>query len=532
MPFASRVLRAGLSDPDSVAVVLDGTSTTYRELAGRGARVARALRELPRRPRAPFGDIHLPSHLVAVLTDNAPQLPELLVGATSGDGACALLDPQWSAAQTAEVLRRLGPDLLVTQRARSAAADAATALHIPVVMLDGDASAPDSFDGWLAAHCDADPERELTSGDDDSVFFVGFTSGTTSTPKAFAMARGCWRTSLALGAPFFDTATAQVSAAPGPLQHGVTLYALAEALDAGTTFVGARRFEARELMRAVRAHRVQRLSLVPSMLHALCRDTSPGQPPLETVTVCISSGARLDADLVTRAARLLPRARFVDYYGASETGFISVLQHPLGDRGKGVGHPFPRVEIEVRDPHGRVCAAGVPGEIHVRSPYVSRGYLWAADETRMFAPGGWVTVGDQGHLDADGTLHLVGRKGRMVITGGWNVYPDEVEAVLRTIPGIDDAVVAGVPDAFLGTALVAVTACSGPGGPPAYPDVVRSCRAALPSYKVPVRVYTVPALPRTTSGKVARAEVDDWLARAHGGDSPLTELAPRPGRPS
>lgn len=529
MPFASRVLRAHLTTPDVVAVHLDGVSTTYRELATRAAGVARAVRDLPRKPRDGHGDIQLPPHLVAILTDNAPHLPELLVGSTAGDAACALLDPKWSAEQTIEVLRRLAPDLLITQRSRAAAVDAATALGIPAVVLDSDPTDPVSYDSWLAAHYDADPEKELTAGDDSSVFFVGFTSGTTSTPKAFAMARGCWRTSLALGAPYFDTDTATVSAAPGPLQHGVTLYALAEAFDAGTTFVGARRFEARGLMRAVRTQGVQRLSLVPSMLHALCRDADPDEPPLDTVALCVSSGSRLEPDLVAKAARLLPRARFVDYYGASETGFISVLQHPRGGRAEGVGHPFPGVEIEVRDPQDRVCAAGVPGEIHVRSPYLSRGYLWAADETRLFRPGGWVTVGDQGHLDADGGLHLAGRKGRMVVTGGWNVYPDEVEAVLRALPGVDDAMVTGAPDAFLGTALVAVIAHRGPDGPPGYGDFIRACRTALPSYKVPVRVYTVPALPRTTSGKIARAEVDEWLAAGPGGDHPLVELAHRTG---
>ncbi|MFJ9442560.1 class I adenylate-forming enzyme family protein [Kitasatospora sp. NPDC101235] len=528
MPFAASVLRAHRTAPDTVGVVLDGRSTTYRELAARAARVARAVRALPRRPRALFGDIDLPC-LVAVLTDNAGQLPELLVGSTAGDGACALFDPKWSADQVTEVLHRLTPDLLVTQRAHGAAADAAAALGIPTVLLDGDPTDGTPYTRWLAPHHGADPEQELTPGEDGSVFLVGFTSGTTSTPKAFAMARGCWRTSLALGTGLFDTTSASVSVAPGPLHHGVTLYALAEALHAGHTFVGARRFDARDLIRAIRAHRAHRLSLVPSMLHALCQAAGPDDPPLDTVTICISSGAPLDATIVDNAARLLPSTRFVDYYGASETGFVSVLEHPRGGRAEGVGRPFPGVEVEVRDPHGRVCAPGVAGEIHVRSPYLSRGYLWAADDTRLFRPDGWVSVGDQGHRDADGDLHLRGRKGRMIITGGWNVYPDDVEGVLRTVPGVDDAVVGGVPDAFLGTALVGVIGCSDPDRLPAYAEVVRACRASLPSHKVPTRVYTVPALPRTTSGKVARAEVDDWLARPGSADHPLVEVLPRRG---
>lgn len=524
MPFAASVRRARQADPGAVAVRLDGAAITYGQLAMRSSQVARAVAETPRRTQRALGRLEIP-RLTAVLTDNAPELPELLVGSTSGDAACALLDPRWSVEQTVDVLDRLEPDLLVTQEAHRRVAAAASDRGIGVVLLGSDPADPQSYTRWLAPQQDLCPEQELRCGEDDSVFLVGFTSGSTSVPKAFAMTRGSWRASLPVGAEIFGSAEA-VTAAPGPLQHGVALYALAEALFTGATFVGARRFDAADLIREVRTHEIRRLCLVPSMLHALHRALPPGHPPLETVTVCTSSGAHLGKDLITTAARVLPNARFVDYYGASELGCVSVHESPPGGVGTSVRRYFPGVEVEVRNEHGEVCPPGVAGQICVRSSYLSRGYLWGGGSGSFLDAQGWATVGDGGWCDEAGELHLSGRAGSMIITGGWNVYPEEVEDVLRTVPGVDDVVVAGLPDDLLGEVVVAVIGCVDRGDLPPHATVVRACRARLPSHKVPGRIYLAASLPRSSSGKVARSEVVAWLTPAGPADHRLVELLP------
>lgn len=526
MPLAHRISAAHRDRPDATAVWLDDHRLDYRELGQRAAQVARGIRELPGKQRD-FPGFDATGRLVAVLTRNTPSLPEILVGATAGDSACALLDPKWSLDQVTSVLHRLDPDLLLVDEEHRAAADAAAERGIPVVVIGADGGPANGYESWLVHHADADPGKDLPAGRDDSAFFVGFTSGTTSTPKAFAMARGCWRTSLRRGAAMFDVETSERSAAPGPLQHGLTLYAMAEALDAGGTFHGASRFDAEEFAGTIRQHRIERISLVPSMLHGLCRTAEPNDARLDSVTTVITSGARLDGHLLERAETVLRNARFIDYYGASETGFMTVSEHLNDGRAAGVGTPFPGVEIEVRAEGGGICGTGEAGEIFVRSPYLSLGYLWSTAGEELRREGGWASVGDQGHLDAEGRLHVIGRKGRMVITGGMNVYPDEVESVLRQLPGVDDAVVTGVADDYLGSALVAVLGCADSTSVPALSAVVAACRAVLPTYKVPVRFHLVSALPRTSSGKVMRAEVDRWIARGSGETEQLAQLRER-----
>ncbi|MFF9118756.1 class I adenylate-forming enzyme family protein [Streptomyces massasporeus] len=523
MPLAHHISAACRDRPDVTAVWLEGHGITYRDLGRRAAQVARGVRELPVKRRELPG-IEGTGRLVAVLTRNVPTFPEILVGATAGDSACALLDPTWSQHQVADVLRRLDPDLLFVDEDHTAAADAAAERRIPVVVIGAGPATAGGYESWLGRHADADPSGDLPAGRDGSAFFIGFTSGTTSTPKAFAMARGCWRTSLRRGAKMFDVDTSERSAAPGPLQHGLTLYAMAEALDAGGTFFGASRFDAEAFAEMIRQHRIERISVVPSMLHGLCRTATPNDVRLDSVTTVITSGARLDGHLLERAGNVFRNARFIDYYGASETGFMTVSEHPRGGRAAGVGLPFPGVEIEVRGADGSICEAGETGEVFVRSPYLSLGYLWSSAGEELRREGGWASVGDHGHLDAEGRLHVRGRKGGMVITGGMNVFPGEVESVLRQLPGVDDAVVTSVEDDYLGSALVAVLGCADTSSAPTLSAVVTSCRTALSTYKVPARFYVVSALPKTSSGKVTRAEVDRWIARGSAETEPLAQL--------
>ncbi|MFI1619511.1 AMP-binding protein [Streptomyces lydicus] len=509
MPLAQRVARTGTGPRrEEPAFILDGHSLTHRQLAERAAAVAAGLRALrpPDRPWLPSG-----APLLALGTGNHPAFAELFTGATAGDGVCAVLDPQWGTEQTRAVLERLRPDLLVLSAGQTALHDVAERLGIRT-LLAGGAGAPGSYEEWLAAGLGADPSEQLRAGDDSTPFLVGFTSGSTGLPQAFLRSRGSWRISLTEGRKVWGMDAGRHTLAPGPLAHGLSLYALAECLESGAAFHGLGRFDAAAVLRELERAPVRRLIVVPTMLRALCTAAAgtpdaPGQRFAAVETV-VSGGAKLPPQLLGPVATLLPKAQVREYYGASELGFVTVGSPGPEAADQDVGTPFPSVTLELRDTEGAPVPPGSPGVVHVRSPLVCDGYVWGEGSFRT--DGGWATVGDTGRLTPDGHLHLLGRGG-MVITGGLNVYPSEVENALIRLEQIDTALVTSVPDSYLGRALVAVV--SGAGTQGLSQAAVRDlCAAALPRYQVPRRFYTLDSWPLTSSGKIARGRVEEWIA--------------------
>jgi long-chain acyl-CoA synthetase len=492
VPLSGRIADHWRRTPDALALALGDDRLTYGDLARRAAAVAAGLAAMPRRHER--GWMPPDGRLLALAVGNRGVFAELFAGATAGASACAVLDPAWPPAQAREVLRRLVPDLLVADGARTELLAAAGELGIPALTT----GAGGSCTGWLARWAGADPGRELTAaGADGETFLVGFTSGTTGLPKAFRQPRRSWRTSLASGRQVWGLDAAAHTLAPGPLAHGLTLYALAECLDAGATFHGLPRFDANETASVLAEGEVRRLVLVPTMLSGLC--AAAAGEPFPSVLLVVSGGARLEPELAEHARAVLPNARISEYYGASELGFVTVA-----------GRPFPGVEVAVRE----------EGTVFVRSPLVCDGYLWADDDRGLRRDGEWATVGDLGRLAPDGTLRVVGRQDGMVVTGGLNVYPAEVESVLRRIEGVEEAMVTGVADAHLGSLLVAVL--SGPGAARlTHAALMAECRDHLPRYKVPRRVYATRRWPLTASGKVARRVVEEWIAD---GDERLVRL--------
>ncbi|MGH4030299.1 AMP-binding protein [Actinomycetota bacterium Odt1-20B] len=524
MPLAHRVAESAAGPrQDRAAFVLDGRVQTYRRLAARAAAVSAGLREVASRHRSwqRPGD-----RLLALGTGNHPAFAELFVGATAGDGACAVLDPSWGAEQTRSVLIRLRPDLLVLPSGRPDLRKAAAGLGIHTLVAGEDgspSSSPSTYETWLAGHRDADPAAELVAGDAATPFLVGFTSGSTGVPNAFYRSRGSWRVSLAEGHEVWGVDADAHTFAPGPLAHGLSLYAFAECLESGAAFHGLSSFDADAVVRRLATAELRRLVLVPTMIIALGSAARAAGQKFPGVRAVISGGAKLDPQLVPAVAEVLPEAHVTEYYGASELGFVTVGAPGAEPAARDVGLPWPSVTLQIRDENGASVAPGSPGLVHVRSPLRCSGYLWGEGSYRT--DGEWATVGDLGRLSEDGHLHLIGR-GDMVVTGGLNVYPAEVEAALLRLPGVDTAIVTGIPDDYLGTALVA--ALGGPGADGLTAARIRElCGPALPRYKVPRRFYAVSEWPLTGSGKIARGRIEEWIAHDDARLAPLP-----PGTPS
>jgi len=487
MSLDNRLARWADQRPDHLAFALGDDRLTYGELLSSAAGLARAIRE--RQPATTRFGRGWAQPLVAISLPNSAAFVRAFTAATIAGAAVAVLDPAWPPALRDAAIDLLRPDVLL---------DSGAAQHV-----DGsatDTSGPD----W--------PEPDPASW-----FLIGFTSGTTSMPKAFIRSRRSWWDSLGHSGTVFGADEQSVTLAPGPLAHGLSLYALAESLYSGGTFVALPRFGVPEVAAAARRHPPTRFVGVPTMYQRLL-DSPPGAEALRTVRTFVASGSKMPPETLARLFQAAPDSTFLEYYGASELSFVSVRRSTAATAAPAdvtdVGTPFPGVEVQVRDAAGNPVPDGSTGTVYVRSTLVSDGYL-TEERSGFRRAGDWCTVGDNGYLDA-GRLHILGREGDMVIVGGNNIYPSEIEAALRSFPALTEAYVLTVPDPQRGAKLIAVV-------PAADADAIDTAdlrahlAARLPKYKLPHMLVAVAEWPLTSSGKVNKAALRD-ACRAAGPD--------------
>lgn len=485
MPLSGALERHAAESPANPAFHLEDRVLSYGTLTATARRLHAAFGDLAPQGRSAIGP---KDRLVAIMTGNHALFPAAFAAATAGTHCAALIDPHLPEAQRQRLIGKIDPDLLVT----------AHGADLVVESRHGDARD-------VIAESAALDTQPLPEGAADAPFLIVFTSGTTADPKPIIRDRRSWRTSLAMGAPFFGIDRTVRTYAPGPLAHGLALYAMTETLLAGGAFHSAAHFDPDAALATIRANTIRRLVLVPTMLRRLA-----AEPPVTGVTAITIAGAKLTAADHALCAAHFPEAALREYYGASELGFVTVTAPGEAASSTAVGRAFPGVRIAVLDDAGRPLPAGETGTVFVESPLVATGYLGQGDEAGLARSGRLATVGDLGFLEADGMLHLLGRSGGMVLSGGNNIYPSEVETALRDTGLVRAAHVFGIDHADLGSELVAVIEPERPGLTP------RALTAALseflPRYKQPRRIWLCRAMPVTSSGKVAAKTVRQWVA--------------------
>lgn len=212
---------------------------------------------------------------------------------------------------------------------------------------------------------------------------------------------------------------------------------------------------------------------------------------------------------------LFPNADIIEFYGASELSFVSyLLDSDHETKGHTVGRPFPKVQTKIIKEDGAEARQGEVGLLSVKSPWVFNGYLNLPEESKQVIHNGWATVGDLAFMDEDGYYTIVGRKHNMIISGGLNVYPEEVENVIVQFSGIMEAAVIGLPDSYWGEKVIAVVSVK--ENSPMHEDrLLNYCKKFLPNYKCPKQLVVVKEFPYTSSGKIARSELKDELIDGH-----------------
>jgi long-chain acyl-CoA synthetase len=369
-----------------------------------------------------------------------------------------------------------------------------------------------SFDSWIEG-CPADDPGHV--GPPDEVCAQLYTSGTTGLPKGVMLTNANLSTAISGAGDTFSVSDDTVSLVAMPLFHiGGSGWALC-AMSRGGRSVILRDVDPAHLLELIAAERITEMFLVPAVLMALLAMPSLERTDLSSLRLIFYGASPISEDVLLKCMAAFP-CEFCQVYGMTETtGAITALpfvdHDPDGPRRgllRSAGKPLPTVELRVVDPDtGKDSDVGEVGEVWTRSPYNMAGYWGKPDETAAaVGDEGWLRTGDAGYFDAEGYIYLHDRIKDMVVSGGENIYPAEVENVLLSHPAIVDAAVIGVPDDKWGETVKAIVVLA-PDEEPDEQDVIMHCRRCLAHYKCPTSVDFVEVLPRNPSGKILKREL-------------------------
>lgn len=391
--------------------------------------------------------------------------------------------------------------------------DASTGIETIIRLGTGDE--PDRFDAWLAGQPNRDPTR---AADPEEIALQIYTSGTTGRPKGAMISH---RALLAYrGLPsdqqprWNDWRPDDVSLLVMPIFHiggtGFGLTTLAE----GATGLVVGEFNPAQVLEFIANERLSKIFTVPSAIQMLLREPRAAEIDYSRIRTLIYGAAPMQVGLL-REAMARFQCGFVQQYGMTEAaGTISVLMpedhDPNGNtRMRSVGRAIDEADIVILDEAGARLPPDTFGEIAIRSETLMTGY-WNAPEmtAQAFTPDGYFRSGDGGTMDADGYIYLTDRLKDVIVSGGENVYPAEVEAALAAHPAVEDVAVIGIPHEHWGEAVHAVVVMT-PGAAVAEADLIAWARERIAGYKLPKSIRVVEVLPRNPGGKLLRRELRD-----------------------
>jgi feruloyl-CoA synthase len=349
------------------------------------------------------------------------------------------------------------------------------------------------------------PDVEIGSADES---FLLYTAGTTGRPKGVILTHGnhLWNAVNYLVA--YGMGEEDVELALSPLFHSSTLGRCIAYVLAGATCITSRRFHPRRAWELIEAKGITSITQVPTMYVDMLNVAGAERYDTLSVRRIVTGAAPMASELKRRLLTLFPRATLHDLYGITEAGPGVSISQVDGESGRldAVGRPLLTTGIKVVDEAGREVVPGEVGEILCRGPHVMKGYHKDPDATAAVLRDGWLRTGDLGKVDAGNVLTLVGRKKDVIISGGENVFPGEVEGILLKHPGIEDACVLEMPHPRWGECTAALVVKKG-GAKLDEKQVIDFCKDRLAGYKCPERVGFVTELPRNAAGKIVKEEL-------------------------
>jgi long-chain acyl-CoA synthetase len=474
-----------------VAVRVDDAAMTYRELDEASARVAGLLRERGVRP----GD------RVGIMMPNVAEVPVAYYGVLRAGGVVVPMNPLLKGREVAYYLSDSGAGLVFAWHTFAAEARAGAGQAQAELIVVDEAG----FPGLLAAVA---PDSEVADRSSSDTAVILYTSGTTGQPKGAELTHGNLISNTDVARSDIVRAGPEDVIFGGlPLFHvfGQTV-ALNVAVASGACLTLLPRFDPAHALRIIEGHRVTVFEGVPTMYVALLHQSDRAGYDISALRMCISGGAALPVE-VLRGFEDAFGCTVLEGYGLSETSPVASFNHPGRERKPGsIGTPIRDVQMRAVDDSGHEVPAGEVGEIVIRGPNVMKGYWQRRDATAEAIRDGWFHSGDLARVDEDGYFFIVDRKKDLIIRGGYNVYPREIEEVLYEHPGVAEAAVIGLPHPALGEEVGAAVALR-PGAAVSAAELRDYVKGQVAAYKYPRHVWIVDALPKGPTGKIQKRDI-------------------------
>ncbi len=481
--------------PDRVAIQVGSRTLTYRELLERVERLAGQFT----RAGLQSGD------RIALLAKNDPAFCELIMAASRTGIVLVPLNFRLAQPEIDFIVEDSGSRILFatdefTATALAARDASASCGSVVTVTPDG------SYGGWVTAS--GSPAPEAGADDRDAIVFQGYTSGTTGNPKGALLSQhnvlALMRNGCRELGPFDESSRSLVAM---PLFHVAGNAWLFFGLAAGCLNELVVDIDPQRLLRTIIDHEISCTLLVPTVIGLVTAAAEAEGTTIRGLKTIAFGASPMPAELLKRAQRVFPTTDFIHVYGMTETTCMFTALDPAelraGRRLESCGKPFADAQMRIVDADGHEVGTGVVGEIVCRTPQMMAGYWQRPEATAAAIRDGWYHTGDAGYVDEEGYLFIRDRIKDMVITGGENVYPAEVENAVLAHPAVAEVAVIGVPDEVWGESVLAAVVVRD-GHDVSDQEIQSVVRERLAGYKVPKRIERLSALPKNGAGKVTK----------------------------
>jgi long-chain acyl-CoA synthetase len=488
--FAAELSAAVADDPERPAVKLDDVVLNYGALDAAAARAAGLLRSKGVEP----GD------RVGMQLPNVPYFPIVYFGALRIGAVVVPMNPLLKGREVAYHLSDSGSKVIVAWHGfADPANEGAAEAGAEAILVE-----PGEFEKLLGG---ADPVDDVVDRADDDPAVIIYTSGTTGTPKGATLMHSNLSSGAETARDLIDATPDTVGLATLPLFHVFGMNSVMNmAVHARGLLTMLPRFEPAKALEIIERDGVTSFAGVPTMYTALLNHPERDKHDLSTLSVCVSGGSALPVE-VLRGFDEAFGAKVLEGYGLSETTGMGSFNLPDRERKPGsIGTPVGGTEMKAFDDDDNEVPQGEPGEIVMRGPFVMKGYWNRDDATEEVMKGGWFHTGDIATVDEDGYFFIVDRKKDLIIRGGYNVYPREIEEAFYEHEAVREVAVVGVPHEQKGEEVGAAVALK-PGVSATADELRDHVKRQVAAYKYPRKVWIVDALPKNATGKIVKREI-------------------------
>ncbi len=488
MNLAENLASSAAAHPAKAAIKLDDIEVSYAALQAGASRVAGWLQSLGVQP----GD------RVALNMPNLPQFPVIYFGILWAGGVVVPMNPLFKDREVAFGLTDSSAKAIFAWEGMAEEAQhGADEVGIPCIQVGA------SFTAELAKHQPID----LVQRDAQDTAVILYTSGTTGTPKGAELSHSNIGRNTEISVDLVDMKADDVVFGGLPLFHSFgQVVGMSASIKAGATLTLLPRFEPAKALEILARDRVTIMEGVPTMYVALLHVPEPGGYDTSALRICVSGGASLPVE-VLRGFEATFGCILLEGYGLSETSPVASFNHRDRDRKPGsIGTPIAGVEFRLVDADWKDVGPGEIGEIAIKGHNVMKGYHNKPEATESVMNGEWFRTGDLAKRDDEGYYFIVDRSKDMIIRGGYNVYPREIEEVLYEHPAVATAAVVGVPDKVHGEEVAAAVTLK-PGASASEEELRDFVKERIAAYKYPRIIWITDALPTGPTGKILKREI-------------------------